>query len=363
VGAGADAGGRGVGRTMDREEIERVRAANPIGEVVGRYVELRSSGQRYSGFCPFHADRKSASLVVYPESGRWWCFGACGEGGDVFDFVMKAENVDFPEAVKRLGGGLLSPRKFAPPAPVEERERERPTLSDAHYSLLTTAVEVYHAALLADRRVLGYTSERGLDADTVREYKLGFAQGRLKRYLALRNWSDEMAADMGLVDDKGREWFDGRLIFAEMRGEPSRAVYLVGRQVPGVKGWGPKYLFLEGRRKPLYCQERVAGSREVFLVEGTMDCLLLRQWGYPAVGVLGAHLKREDMVFLKKFTRVYQVPNRDDAGRRLLEECKEALGDRVLTVLVPEGMSDVGDLAMRAPAPARVFKELVDKAE
>jgi DNA primase len=347
---------------MDREEIERVRAANPIADVVGRYVELRPSGQRYSGFCPFHADRKSPSLVVYPESGRWWCFGACGEGGDVFDFVMKAEDVEFPEAVKRLGGGSLSPRKFAPPPAVEEREADRPALSDAHYALLTTAVEVYHAALLANRTVLGYTSDRGLDADTVREYKLGFAQGRLKRYLALRNWSDELAADMGLVDAKGREWFGGRLIFAEMRGEPARAVYLVGRRVPKVRGWGPKYLFLEGLPKPLYCQERVAGSREVFLVEGTIDCLLLRQWGYPAVGLLGAHMKREDIALLRGFARVYEVPNRDDAGRRLWKECKEAFGDRMKTVLVPEGMSDVGDLAQRAAGPARVFAELVDKA-
>jgi DNA primase len=240
---------------------------------------------------------------------------------------------------------------------------DRPALSEAHCSLLTTAVEVYHAALLGNRTVLRYTSDRGLNADTVREYKLGFAQDRLKRYLAMRNWSDELAADMGLVDAKGREWFNGRLIFPEVRGEPGRAVYLVGRSVPKLRGWGPKYLFLEGLPKPLYCQERVAGSQDVFLVEGTMDCLLLRQWGYPAVGLLGAHMKREDITFLRGFARVYEVPNRDDAGRRLWKECKEAFGNRMKTVLVPEGMSDVGDLAQRAPAPARAFKELLGEAK
>jgi len=348
---------------LDREEIERVRDAHPIEEVAGRYVHLRRSGRRYLGLCPFHEDH-DPSLVIFPESGRWWCFGACNAGGDVFDFVMQAEGISFPEAVRRLGGGHLSPPRATPPPPIKgEKDVEQRVLSDAHYALLTTAVAVYYAALLANPKALAYASSRGLDGDTVRDFRLGFAAGRLKRYLAFRGWSDELAADMGLIDSRGREWYRGRLVVPEVWGDPARAIYLVGRTIPGVRGaFGPKYLTLAGAPKPLYGQERVQGSSQVFIVEGPIDYLLLWQWGYPAVATLGNRIKREHVEFLQGFPRVYLVPHRDDAGRQMWRECKAAFGDRLRTVLVPEEMKDVGDLAEKAVAPARVFARLVDEA-
>jgi DNA primase len=349
---------------LDREEIERVRDTHPVEEIVGRYVALRRSGRRYVGFCPFHDDRRTPSLVVFPESSRWWCFGACNAGGDVFDFVMQAEGISFLEAVRRLGGEHLSPPSVVSPPPTKRRdESKRGVLRDAHYALLTMAVEVYHAALLANPRALAYTSKRGLDEDTVRKFRLGFAAGRLKRYLAFRGWSDELAADLGLIDSRGREWYRGRLVIPEVRGELARAIYLVGRTIPGIRtAFGPKYLTLAGAPKPLYGQERVEGYSEVFVVEGPIDYLLLWQWGYPAVATSGNRIKREHVEFLQGFRRIYLVPDRDDAGRQMWRECRTALGDRIRTVLVPEGRKDVGDLAESAPAPSRAFAALVDEA-
>jgi len=135
-------------------------------------------------------------------------------------------------------------------------------------------VVVYHAALLANPKALAYASGRGLDADTVREFRLGYAAGRLKRYLAFHGWSEELAADLGLVDSRGREWYRGRLVIPEVWGD--RAIYLVGRTVPGTRGaLGPKYLTLAGAPKPLYGQDRVKSHNEVFIVEGPIDYLLL----------------------------------------------------------------------------------------
>ncbi len=350
---------------MDRREIERVRDANPIEDVVGRYIRLHRAGHRYRGLCPFHEDH-NPSLVVFPDDGGWWCFG-CSEGGDVFDFVMEMENLSFPEAVRRLNGGQLPERQAPPPRPIEEEAPEQEEgLTDAHYALLTTAVEVYHAALLSNPLALDYASSRGLDAETVQAFKLGFAADRLERYLTFRGWSEELATDLGLIDDQGREWYRGRLVIPEMRG--NQAVYLVGRRVPGASGFGPKYLTLSGAPKPLYGRERVEDSPEVFIVEGPIDYLLLWQWGYPAVSTLGSHVKAEHIEALQGFSHadgrphVYLVPNRDDAGRKMWRTCKEAFGDRMRTVLVPEGMEDVGDLAEEAPAPGRVFGRLVDEA-
>jgi DNA primase len=349
---------------LDREEIERVRDVHPIEEIVGRYVHLRRSGRRYVGFCPFHDDRRTPSLVVFPESGRWWCFGACNGGGDVFDFVMQAEGVSFLEAVRRLGGDRCPPPSTTPPPPIRKRDQsKRRMLSDAHYALLTTAMEVYHAALLANPRALAYASSRGLDEDTVQEFRLGYAARRLKRYLAFRGWSDELAADLGLIDSRGREWYRGRLVIPEIRGEPPCAIHLVGRTIPSIRGaFGPKYLALAGAPKPLYGQGRVEGRSEVFVVEGPIDHLLLWQWGYPAVATLGSRIKREHVKFLQGFRRVYLVPDRDDAGRQMWRECWTALGDRLRTVLVPEGRKDVGDLAENVATPSRAFAALVDEA-
>ena len=88
---------------------------------------------------------------------------------------------------------------------------------------------------------------------------------------------------------------------------------------------------------------------------------LLWQWGCPAVATLGSRIKREHMEFLQGFPRVCLVPHRDDAGRQMWRECKAAFGDRLRTVLVPEAMKDVGDLAGKATAPARVFARLVSR--
>jgi DNA primase len=149
-----------------------------------------------------------------------------------------------------------------------------------------------------------------------------------------------------------------------VQGDPARAIYLVGRTIPGARGaFGPKYLTLAGAPKPLYGQERVQGSSEVFIVEGPIDYLLLWQWGYPAVATLGNRIKREHIEFLQGFSRVCLVPHRDNAGRQMWRECKAAFGDRLRTVLVPEEMKDVGDLAERAAAPRRVFARLVDEAK
>ena len=72
-----------------------------IVDVISAYVPLKCAGRTFKGLCPFHC-RKTPSFVVYPDEGRWHCFGACGTGGDAFTFVMKKENLDFGEALRLL---------------------------------------------------------------------------------------------------------------------------------------------------------------------------------------------------------------------------------------------------------------------
>ncbi len=83
-----------------RESIESIKARYDLAQYIGQSIKLRKSGNRFTGLCPFHSDRKTPSLVVYP-SQDWHCFG-CGAGGSVIDFVMKIENISVKEAIGRL---------------------------------------------------------------------------------------------------------------------------------------------------------------------------------------------------------------------------------------------------------------------
>jgi DNA primase len=81
--------------------IDDVKQRLDAVELIGRYVELRKAGTIYKGLCPFHSER-TPSFVVYPDRGTWHCFGSCGTGGDIFNFVMRRENLEFREALELL---------------------------------------------------------------------------------------------------------------------------------------------------------------------------------------------------------------------------------------------------------------------
>jgi hypothetical protein len=86
---------------MEPSEKEEIRARTDIVALIGQYTTLRQTGRNFKGLCPFHQE-KTPSFTVDPEMGRWHCFGACSEGGDVFKFLMKAESLTFIEAAERL---------------------------------------------------------------------------------------------------------------------------------------------------------------------------------------------------------------------------------------------------------------------
>ncbi|MFN2183794.1 MAG: CHC2 zinc finger domain-containing protein, partial [Anaerolineae bacterium] len=81
--------------------VDEIKDRLDIVEVIQSYVPLKKAGRNYKGLCPFHAE-KTPSFVVFPDSGTWHCFGACGTGGDVFSFIMQQENLDFGEALQTL---------------------------------------------------------------------------------------------------------------------------------------------------------------------------------------------------------------------------------------------------------------------
>lgn len=342
---------------MNRDDLERIRSANRVEHILAHYLELKPRGRCLIARCPFHQDR-TPSLAVFPHTQTWWCFG-CNAGGDVFAFVQRIERVTFREAVIMLDGVIESARdrvrkNFTPSLHLSISH----SLHPEHYALLTAAAEVYHAALFTQPNLLTYLAQRGLDAEAVHRFRLGYASGQdLARYFRYRGWNPNIAADLGLIGPHG-EYFRERLLIPEIR--DGQVVYLVGRAT--TKRHRAKYIGLPGAPKPLSGFENARNAQTVFIVEGPFDWLTLVNWGYAARGLLGAHLKREHERELEHVQHIGLVLDNDAEGERAAQTLLELFGARAFRVRLPQGIKDVNELAQR-PDGRDIFERLWRQAK
>ncbi|MEQ8666521.1 MAG: DNA primase [Rhodospirillales bacterium] len=311
--------------------LDELRVRSSLSDVIGKRVQLKKAGGRgeWSGLCPFH-NEKTPSFTVSDDKGFYHCFG-CGEHGSVFDFVMKTEGLSFPEAVERLAhdAGLEVPRD----TPEERRRQEkRKTLVD-----VTEAAAQYFQRMLRmpeGKAALDYLHGRGVDDETIRTFRLGFApdaRGALKAALTKDGFTDEMMVEAGLLivppeerqDRTPYDRFRGRVMFpiADKRGN---AIAFGGRAMGDAE---PKYLnspetpiFHKGR--VLYALDHALAparkSGRLIVCEGYMDVIALHRAGIAeAVAPLGTALTEEH---LTELWRVVPEPllcfDGDNAGQR-----------------------------------------------
>jgi DNA primase len=360
-----------------------IKQANPIEVVAARYgIDLRPQGRAWIGRCPFHADRGRPNFYAY-ESQSWRCY-RCGVGGDVLDFVMRAEQVGFREAVERLGGASALPRRLQRAA--EARPAATACGRDAdELAVLRAAASLYHHRLRAEPRALAYLERRGIDRATIEQYRVGYAAGdALIPYLRWRGLPISAALRVGLLNRAGWEHFAGRIVVPELSaGQP---IWLVGRlleQVPAaddqpaesnesstpvestpvestpVEDEAPRYLMLPGP-KPLLGWEHACGSASVCVVEGVFDLLTLRMWGYPVVALLGSHTRPDLLDRLRTFARSYLILDNDDAGLEATLKLVQELGSAAVPVALPDGIKDVAELAARPDGQSVFAAALMD---
>jgi DNA primase len=277
--------------------LDELRSRISLTGLIGRRVKLARRGHEYVGLCPFHHE-KTPSFYVVEDKSFFHCFG-CGAHGDAIGFVMRADNLDFIEAIEALAGeaGLAVPR--ATPQERERAQRQK-TLLEA----LEAAAAFYEARLWAPAAApaRGYLQQRGLDAETIRRFRLGWApddRQALRRTLAA-DFPEPLLIEAGLLrnprEGERTDYFRNRVIFpiGDRRG---RIIAFGGR----VLGEGqPKYLnspdtplFQKGRVLYGWAQARAAAAREpsAIVTEGYMDVIALHRVGFAtAVAPLGTAL-------------------------------------------------------------------------
>ena len=334
-------------------DTRAIRAAHPIADAVaGAGVELRRSGRRLVGRCPFHEDREP-SLVVYPETESYFCFG-CDAGGDVIDFTGRLRGTAFREAAALLagkGGGVRPLSARAPPPPV----RRRPPVLDAEAATVVEAATALYAGQYAHSpEARSYLRGRGVDDETVSRLRIGFAAGGLARHLESRGLKLDSARRLGLLA-RGRDTLAGRIVVPDLDAG-GRATWLTARSLDGRE---PRYL---NPRLPSpllgLAQLRRAGARAIVLTEGPFDWLTACGWRLHAVALLGTHVSREAIGALRSFRRVYLALDADGPGRLATGRIRSQLGARAVVVPLPGGVHDLSDLGCRRDGRATFLRSL-----
>src|SRR5436190_16392017 len=345
-----------MARIRDSSVREAVEAADMV-EVVSARTQLRRSGARYTGLCPFH-DEKTPSFSVNPQEKLFHCFG-CGKGGDIITFVRETEQLDFAQAVEWLADRYRVALEYEESSPRQEAERSR---RERLLALLEQATAFYERHLwesVAGGPVRAYLSGRGLGEDVCREYRLGLAPGgqTLSRKAREKGFSTEELRAAGLVNRRGNDYFSGRLLFplADARG---RVRGFQARQLREDDPLKAKYvnspegeLFRKGDLLYGLDRARAAVTKQdrAVIVEGNTDVLALRQAGLePVVASMGTALTERQLKELGRLTtRLWLCFDGDAAGEGATlrgMELASAQGLEVHVVALPPGL-DPADLA------------------
>lgn len=324
-----------------------IKARIDVVDLIQSYnVTLKRAGNTYKACCPFHNER-TPSFSVNPDRQSWYCFGACAEGGDIFNFVMKQENVDFKEALQ-----LLAKRAGIELKPLSNEQKQHEVYLEKLTGLLNETAEFFHLQLLesADADFARkYVQKRGLSDDTVAHFRIGYAPNDWRVALAHLldfGYTEQEILDVGVAlrNDKGNVYdrFRNRLVIpirnakGEVTGFGARALD---------PNDNPKYLnspqtLLFDKSKTLFAfdaaRRAIRETETAVIVEGYMDALQAHQAGFAnVVAQMGTALTEVQLQQLSKVaTKIVIALDPDDAGMsatlRSLNVAQETLGEKTV---------------------------------
>ncbi|KNY25455.1 DNA primase [Pseudobacteroides cellulosolvens] len=341
---------------LSDEQIEEIRINNDIVDVIGEYVRLERKGQYLFGLCPFHKE-KTPSFSVTPSRQMFRCFG-CGKGGNVFHFIMNAENLDFIEAVR-----LLADRaRIQLPEGDSEEEKRTQKLKQEILKINVETARFFHKQLNSPKGeiALKYLNNRKISENTIRKFGIGYSLDDwdlLHKHLSTLGFSYEALKESGLlIPNKNGGYFDrfrGRVIFPifDLRGN---VIGFGGRIIGDAKtdnmGYKePKYMnspetlvYNKGRNLYALNYAKNSGDNTLIIVEGYMDVISLHQNGIiNTVASLGTALTESQGRILKKYAEeIIICYDADMAGQSAAMRGLDLLNDigcNVKVLTVPDG--------------------------
>ena len=359
-------------RRIPEEFVREVKERNNLSDVAASYMELKRRGKLEIGLCPFHGE-KTPSFTIYTNTETYICFG-CHEHGDVISFIMKIENLSYPEAVKFLA------QRAGMALPEDDYDDSFSKLRTRIYEANREAARFFHQKLFSKegKAALSYLHGRGLADSTIRHYGLGYALSdrfALSDHLREKGFfaNELIAANLANTTKSGKgciDRFSDRVMFPiiDVKGN---VIAFGGRTMGQARA---KYLNTSdtpvfNKSNHLYSLNfaKNAGTRRLILCEGYMDVIALGAAGFPeAVASLGTALTSSQANLMRHYAdEVVICYDADAAGQRATQKAIEiirnaGLAVRILTV--PDG-KDPDEFMKNHPSNgAAAFKNLLDNS-
>ncbi|RKD34720.1 DNA primase [Thermohalobacter berrensis] len=352
------------------ELIEEIRESNDIVEVISEYLSLKRTGSNYKALCPFHSE-KTPSFVVSPSKQIFHCFG-CGEGGDVINFVMKYENLNFIEALKLLAdrvGIEIENKAYKKDSKKEERRRKL-------FEINRITARYFYYNLMKNKKAYTYLRKRGLSTDTIKKFGLGYSNPNwddLLNYLKNKGFSVKDIEEIGLViERKSKTGYYDRF--------RDRVMFPIVNTKGNVIGFGgrvlddsqPKYLnspdsliFSKGYNLyGLNIAKKHSRGKKIILVEGYMDVISLYNHGIKCcVASLGTAFTPEQAKLIKRYGNDFFICyDSDTAGLNAADKALDILknaGVEAKVIILPKG-KDPDEFIKEKGKEA--FEKLIDEA-
>ena len=307
------------------EEIQRIKQTTNLVEYIrSQGVKLRKKGKQYFGECLFHLD-KTPSMSVDPQKQLWNCFG-CQQGGDIYEFVMKLQGVDFLTAHQLLGGisKEATKEKAMEETKQEAAKEELPKeqLSVEVLKWLELASNHFHQRLLETPSAQEYLLSRGISLEAIRVFKLGYADGSLLEKLSPEG--KEALQKAGVLTDKGKELMNGCVIFPLLQAESGIVLSFYGRHTKLAQ-----HLYLPGTRRGIVNHHGAINTQTVIIVESIIDALALWSVGIRnVIGIYGTNGFTDEVISHLRQCRIKQaiiMLDNDLAGIKASEQVASRL--------------------------------------
>ncbi|MBE6626200.1 MAG: DNA primase [Ruminococcaceae bacterium] len=348
--------------------IEDIRYRCDIESVISTYVTLKRAGSNLKGLCPFHSE-KTPSFTVYPGTQSFYCFG-CGAGGDVINFVMRTENLDYVAAVETLA------KRAGIALPDFDSNSGRPdTVSRSRVLQMNLEAAKYYRKMLFDDNIGApgrkYFTDRGLSMASIKRFGLGYSPpsgGSMLKHLTSLGFKHEEIRTAYFAGKNERGYYDyfrGRVMFPIID-VSGNVIAFGGRVLDDSK---PKYLntsdtpaFKKSKNMFALNYAKNSDAGYFILCEGYMDVITLHDAGFGmAVATLGTAITSEQARMMKKYTdRVIISYDSDEAGQKAANRAITLLEEAGIDakVLRMQGAKDPDEYIKKYGADK--FRELIE---